>query len=154
MRQLGAVRLVENEPLEAFHPFSKPHQRGGFEMVQKEVRDEHAAGCWGRHFKQVALMPIHASCSGWSRCQIVSRNRRVREILCQTMAQRSITRADFHHAAPRGSWESAHFAANPALVSHQEIDAAQVASTAHGLGIVCRQVVENFWDHDTVAHGG
>ncbi len=68
------------------------------------------------------------------------------------MAELASARADFHDAPGRGFGKPPQFPADPALVSHEEIDPPQITPAPPRLRVIRRQMIQQFRDDDTFDH--
>lgn len=151
-RHSRAVRFVDNERLEAFTEPPQSLQVIALEVVQEQIRNQHAAG-WRRLLENVAAAPIDGRIqSGRARREIASGHTAIRKPALDFRGQSAVTRAQFTNPARGRTRNSSEGPEDPALIAHEEIDAPQVETRAPRGRIVVRQLVEDFGLDDAGFH--
>ncbi len=143
MGHLAAVGFVENQDVEVCHPTAECPQFVFLEMVEEQIGDQHSASVRCGSFKDVSLVPNDAQVqiSGpW--CEVEGSHRRIWKEPCKTVAESAIACADFDDTTVCLVRMPVHRAADPAFVTHQEIDPSQILPAPQCIGIVRWQVIE------------
>ena len=155
MRQAVTIRFIENDDLEVPHPPAESLQGFALEMVDEQIRDQHAA-VWRRlHLKQIPLMPLDLGVGKqWWRREIIRRYGGRRKKPCKRMAQFSISCADLDDASTGGPAEALDLATDPPFVSHEKVDASQISPAPSCLVILRREGIKNFRDYEAFIHPG
>lgn len=140
-RKASAEWLVDDEGVKRAHPFSELAELWLIEMMEEEIGDKCAASLGRGLGKKIALFPV-CSCreTKWARGKIISYNRGVGMLVCDSEKQMPVTSSDLGDGS-HGVWDHRH---DPAFVAHEEVDAAEVTSGASRTRVIMRQMVEEF----------
>lgn len=151
----GAGGFAEEEDVEGLANFAEAEKGVALEVVEEKVGDEDAAGGWGIRGEEIALLPEDAGIEvGGAWGEIEGGDGGSGEAAGKFGGEVAVTGADFGDAFGGGTGEAGGGAEEPTFVAHEEIDHAQVAAAADGVGIVRWKMVEDFRGDEAIGHGG
>lgn len=145
MGKSSACGFGKDEGLEVFRDCSELSEHFAFEVMEEKIGDEDATGRWRIGGKEIALVPADVGRQvRRRRGEIVGVDGGGGEFFRETAREVAIAGTDFGNALGNRSGEPGDGAEDPAFVSHEGIDHAEIPAAADGARVIRREMIEDF----------